>query len=166
MRHYKDSLWFLALMIFGGLAGIMVGGKLIVDQAVIIAGFFGVSEAVIGLTVVALGTSLPELVTAVVAALKNEKDIAIGSIVGSNVFNVFLVLGLTSLIVPLNFDPALLVDAIFTLFVTLVLYLILIKERKLRLLSGGVLLFMYVMYLASLTFREVIFQSFEIPGIV
>jgi cation:H+ antiporter len=166
MRHYKDSLWFLSLLIFGGLAGILVGGKLIVDQAVVIAGFFGVSEAVIGLTVVALGTSLPELVTAVVAALKNEKDIAIGSIVGSNVFNVFLVLGLTSIIVPLNFDPALLVDAIFTLIVTLIFYIILIKERQLSRLFGSVLLSMYFLYIVSLIFREVIFQSFQVPGIV
>ncbi len=156
-RHYKDSLWFLSLMIFGGLAGIMVGGKLVVDQAVVIAAALGVSEALVGLTVVALGTSLPELVTAVVAAYKKENDIAVGSIVGSNVFNVFLVLGVTSSFVTLNFEPRLIVDAIYTLFVTLLFYVFLVKEKQLTRLSGTVLLFLYVIYIVSLTFRETIF---------
>ncbi len=156
-RHYKDSLWFLSLMIFGGLAGIMVGGKLVVDQAVVIAGALGVSEALIGLTIVALGTSLPELVTSVVAAFKKENDIAIGNIVGSNVFNVFLVLGVTSTIVPLNFEPRLILDAVYALFVTLLFYAFLVKEKELTRLSGTVLLFLYVLYIVSLTFRETIF---------
>lgn len=156
-RHYKDSLWFLSLMFFGGLAGIMVGGKLVVDQAVVIAGVLGVSEALIGLTIVAFGTSLPELVTSVVAAFKKENDIAIGNIVGSNVFNVFLVLGVTSTIVPLNFEPRLILDAIYALFVTLLFYVFLVKEKRLTRLSGAVLVFLYVIYIVSLTFRETIF---------
>lgn len=156
-RHYKDSLWFLSLMIFGGLAGIMVGGKLVVDQAVVIASALGVSEALIGLTIVALGTSLPELVTSVVAAFKKESDIAIGNIVGSNVFNVFLVLGVTSSIVPLNFEPRLILDAVYALFVTLLFYVFLVKDKQLTRLSGTVLLFLYIIYIVSLTFRETIF---------
>ncbi len=154
MKHYRDSVWFLSLMIAGGLAGIMVGGKLVVDQAVLIASALGVSEALIGLTIVAIGTSLPELVTSVVAALKNEKDIAIGNIVGSNVFNVFLVLGMTAVVIPVNFDPALLVDAVYTLFVTIVFYLMMVKQKQLTRFSGAVLLALYVFYIASLAFRE------------
>jgi cation:H+ antiporter len=152
--HYKDTLWYLSLLIVGGLAGILVGGKLVVDQAVSIATIFGVSEALIGLTIVALGTSLPELVTAVVAALKNEDDIAIGSIVGSNIFNVFLVGGVTAVISPLNFDPALLFDAFFALFITAIFYILLRKERELSRFYGFILLFFYGVYIVSITFRE------------
>jgi len=162
MRHYKDQMWFLSLMVTGGLAGIMVGGKLVVDQAVTIASALGVSEAVIGLTIVALGTSLPELVTSVVAAMKNEKDIAVGSIVGSNVFNVFLVLGVTSVIVPLNFDPKLLLDALYALGVILIFYVFMIKERQLTRFSGSILLFLYGFYIVSLGYREVIQASFPL----
>ncbi len=154
MQHYRDSIWFLALMIVGGLAGIMVGGKLVVDQAVVIATALGISEAIVGLTIVAVGTSLPELVTSIVAALKNEKDIAIGNIVGSNIFNVFLVLGLTAVVIPVNFDPALLVDAVYTLAVTILFFLILLKQKQLTRFSGAVLLASYVLYIVSLVFRE------------
>lgn len=154
MRHYRDSIWFLSLMIVGGLAGIMVGGKLVVDQAVVIAMALGISEAIVGLTIVALGTSLPELVTSVVAAFKNERDIAIGNIVGSNVFNVFLVLGLTSVVIPVNFDPALMVDAVYTLAVTIIFFLILLIRKQLTRFAGGVLLTLYVVYIASLVFRD------------
>lgn len=154
MRHYRDSIWFLSLMIAGGMAGIMVGGKLVVDQAVVIATSLGVSEAIVGLTIVALGTSLPELVTSVVAAFKNEKDIAIGNIVGSNVFNVFLVLGLTAVVIPVNFDPTLLVDAVYTLAVTVLFFFMLLKRKQLTRFSGAVLLALYVFYIVSLVFRE------------
>jgi len=154
MQHYRDSIWFLSLMIVGGMAGIMVGGKLVVDQAVIIAMALGISEAIVGLTIVALGTSLPELVTSVVAAFKNEKDIAIGNIVGSNVFNVFLVLGVTAVVIPINFDPALLVDAVYTLAVTVLFFLIIFKRKQLSRFSGAVLLGLYIFYILSLVFRE------------
>lgn len=152
--NYRQSSWFLASMMLAGLVGLLVGGKLVVDQAIILARFFGISQAVIGLTIVALGTSLPELVTSVVAALRNEKDIAVGNIVGSNVFNVFLVLGVTSMIGQPNFDPMLLYDTLFALFVTGVLYVFVIKEKKIARLSGYILIGLYVVYLLSLTFRE------------
>lgn len=159
-QNYRETYWYLGLMILGGLAGIMVGGKLIVDQAVVIASAFGVSEALIGLTIVALGTSLPELATAIVAALKNEDDIAVGSIMGSNIFNVFLVIGVTALIKPLNFDPMLLLDSFFALFITLLFYIFLMKEKSLNRFYGSILLFFYVAYLVSLSFRETVMAYF------
>lgn len=158
--NYKETYWYLALMILGGLAGIMVGGKLIVDQSIIIATAFGVSEALIGLTIVALGTSLPELATAVVAALKNEDDIAVGSIMGSNIFNVFLVIGVTAIIHPLNFDPKLLLDCFFALFITLLFYVFLMKEKSLGRFYGSILILFYVLYLVSLGFRETVMAYF------
>ncbi|MBU0667869.1 calcium/sodium antiporter [Patescibacteria group bacterium] len=160
MANYKESYWYLSLLVLGGLAGIMVGGKLVVDQAVIIAIGFGVSEALIGLTIVALGTSLPELATAVMAARKNEDDIAIGTIMGSNIFNVFLVLGITALIKPLNFDPKLLLDAFFALFISIIFFIFLLKEKVLTRFHGSLLLFFYAAYIISLGFRETVMAFF------
>lgn len=154
--HYQDTYWYLTLLILGGLAGILVGGKLIVDNAVVIATAFGVSEALIGLTIVALGTSLPELATAVVAALKNEDDIAVGSIMGSNIFNVFLVLGITTLVRPLTYDPILLLDTFFALFITILFYIFLARKKTLTRFYGSILLFFYAVYLVSVGFRETV----------
>ncbi|MBD3328320.1 calcium/sodium antiporter, partial [Candidatus Peregrinibacteria bacterium] len=92
-KWYQKKWWYLALLVGGGLLGLIIGGKLIVDNAVITANFFGVSEALIGLTIIAMGTSLPELAIVVVAAMKHENDLAVGSIIGSSIFNIFLVLG-------------------------------------------------------------------------
>jgi cation:H+ antiporter len=96
-------IWGLILI---GLGGLVLGGKLVVDNAVSIANTLGVSEKIIGLTIVAAGTSLPELVTSVVAAFKKKSDIAIGNIVGSNIFNIFLILSISSLIRPIDYNPA------------------------------------------------------------
>jgi len=160
--HFDDKLWFLGLMIVGGLAGLLVGGKLVVDNAVHVARFFGVSEALIGLTIVALGTSLPEFATSVAAAVKNEKDIAIGNIVGSNVFNVFLVLGLTSTVSSMDFDPMLMFDAVFALGITIIFYFLLVKGRQLTKVHGYILLVLYVLYLASLGSREILLAAFRV----
>jgi cation:H+ antiporter len=89
----QHPLWKSLAMIFFGLGGLVLGGRLIVENAVTIAGMFGVSERVIALTIVSIGTSLPELATSLVAVRKKEVDIAIGNVVGSNIFNIFLVLG-------------------------------------------------------------------------
>jgi cation:H+ antiporter len=97
------KIWLLILI---GLVGLVGGGKLVVDNAVSIAQSLGISEKIIGLTIIAAGTSLPELATSVVAAMKKNADIAIGNIVGSNIFNILLVLGVSSLVRPLDFNPA------------------------------------------------------------
>lgn len=94
---HKYSVWKSLLFIILGLAGLIAGGRLIVDNAVVLATFLGVSERVIALTIVSIGTSLPELATSIVAVRKKEVDIAVGNVVGSNIFNIFLVLGMSAI---------------------------------------------------------------------
>ncbi len=158
--HQKDPILKLIFMILGGLVGVFVGGKLVVDNAVLLARFFHLSEAFIGLTLVAVGTSLPELMTSLVAAVKKESDIAIGNIVGSNIFNIFLVLGATAVIHPINFDPKLIVDSIFLLFFSLVLFIFVNKNQQLSRLGGLFLLCSYFIYLFILGSRDVILAFF------
>ena len=99
-------IWRSALLTVGGLVILMVGARLLVDSATDIALTFGISEAVIGLTIVAVGTSLPELATSLIAAWRNQMDIAVGNIIGSNIFNILGILGLTTLILPITtVDP-------------------------------------------------------------
>jgi cation:H+ antiporter len=100
-----SSLPLAIVMTLGGLVALVIGARLLVDSASEIARTFGVSEAVIGLTVVAVGTSLPELATSVIAALRRQTDIAVGNVIGSNIFNVLAILGITALIAPVPADP-------------------------------------------------------------
>ena len=97
--------WKAWAMTFGGLVVLVIGARLLVDSATEIARAFNVSEAVIGLTVVAIGTSLPELATSVIAAIRKQTEIAVGNVVGSNIFNIFSILGITALITPIPADP-------------------------------------------------------------
>lgn len=100
------------LMIVGGIAGLIFGGNLVVENAIIIAKSYGVSEKVIGLTIISMGTSLPELATSAVAAFKKRSDIAIGNVVGSNLFNLLLILPMASVVTPLPFDVSMNFDFI------------------------------------------------------
>jgi len=118
------------LYILGGLTGLVVGGKWIVDGAVVIAEWAGMSEAVIGLTVVAVGTSLPELATSVVAASKKQTDIAIGNVVGSNIFNIFWILGVSSLINPLPFQPSSNPDMLMMIAASVILFLTMYSGKR------------------------------------
>ncbi|QQS27453.1 MAG: calcium/sodium antiporter [Sphingobacteriales bacterium] len=106
----------------GGLAVLILGGKFVVDSAVDIARLMGVSEKLIGLTIVAAGTSLPELVTSAVAAFKKRSDIAVGNVVGSNIFNVFLVLGISSVIQPLDYNIVLNIDCLIFIVGNILLF--------------------------------------------
>ncbi|MFZ6036279.1 MAG: calcium/sodium antiporter [Patescibacteria group bacterium] len=117
-------------MIIGGLLALFFGGKLLVDQAVIMARLVGMSEALIGLTIVAIGTSLPELATSVVAAIHKQNDIAVGNIVGSNIFNIFWILGLTSTILPLPFNTNINVDVGVAVVATLALFATMFIGKK------------------------------------
>ncbi|MBN1480046.1 calcium/sodium antiporter [candidate division KSB1 bacterium] len=105
-----------------GLFGLVVGGRFVVLNAVKIAGLLGTSQKVIGLTIVAIGTSLPELVTSTVAAYKNKIDIAVGNVVGSNIFNIFFILAISGLISPLPFDIRFHIDLVVLLLATLLLF--------------------------------------------
>ncbi len=133
--------WFLVVLTLVGLGMVVGGGVLLVNSARSIAEYFGVSERVIGLTVVALGTSLPELVTSVVAAAKGETDIAVGNIIGSNIFNIFLVAGVASLVYPLTFTAkGNLIDALVALAAALLLYLLALWGGKKLGRAGGVVM--------------------------
>ncbi len=143
------KIWVSALMILGGLAALIAGAHLIVPSAVRIAENLGVSQAVIGLTIVALGTSLPELATSAVAALKKNSDIALGNIIGSNIFNIFMILGLSAAIKPLNVYKNMNIDLAMG-FLSCLLVLIFVytnKQHKIKRWEGGFLLLVYIIYL-------------------
>lgn len=140
-----------------GLVGLIIGGRLVVTSAVEIAAELGVSEKIIGLTIVAMGTSLPELVTSVVAALKKNSDIAIGNVVGSNIFNIFLILSLSSLINPIKFNTAFNIDIILLMSGTGLLFLAMFTfmHKKLDRIEAGLLLTVYIGYTLYLILKEV-----------
>lgn len=128
IRTYSPAL--SVVLILAGLAGLVWGGKLLVDNAVMLARAAGMSEALIGLTIVAVGTSLPELATSVIAALHKQDDIAVGNIVGSNIFNVFWILGATSLILPLPFNPRVNTDVGVSILASLLLFLAMFVGKR------------------------------------
>ncbi|MBU1132258.1 calcium/sodium antiporter [Patescibacteria group bacterium] len=140
------------LFVIVGLAGLTLGGKWVVDGAVAIATIFGVSQSLIALTIVAVGTSLPELVTSAVAAYKKQADIAVGNIVGSNIFNVFWILGLSSVIKPLPFKVANDMDIFVNILASALLFIFLFigKKRVLERWQGILFVLLYAAYLTYL----------------
>ena len=143
----KKYVWFLIVLIAVGLGMVVGGSMLFVDAAKYIASYAGVPERVIGLTVVAIGTSLPELVTSVVAAIKNESDIAVGNIIGSNIFNIFVVAGASSLFYPLTFTQMNLIDALVAFGAAALLYFFsLMKGDKIRRYAGVIMLLCCIGY--------------------
>jgi len=142
------SLMKSVLLFFLGLVALIGGGKLVVDRAVDIAQYFGWSEKLIGLTILAIGTSLPELATSAVAAYHKHNDIAIGNVVGSNIFNILLILGVTGLIHPIPYNSELNLD-IFVLIIStlaLVLFLLILSRHKLDRWKALLMLAGYVFY--------------------
>lgn len=140
-------------ILFIGLAGIIIGGNLSVDGAKEIARAFGLSEALIGLTIVAVGTSLPELVTSIVAAKKGESDIAVGNVVGSNIFNIFSILGISAAILPMNVSSTYLYDILILIIVSLITYIPIAKTKKVGRGMGIAMVITYVLYMAYLIMR-------------
>ena len=136
-----------------GLAGIVYGGDMSVEGAKGIARFFGLSEAIIGLTIVAIGTSLPELVTSVIAARKGESDIAVGNVIGSNIFNVFLILGTSSAILPMNVSDTYLYDIGMLIGVMVLTYLPIAKTKRVSRSMGIIMVLAYVAYTVYLIMR-------------
>lgn len=142
------------LFIVIGLAGIVIGGQLTVICAKALARGLGMTEAVIGLTVVAVGTSLPELVTSVVAARKGESDIAVGNVIGSNIFNIFFILGVSATIKPMrNLDASYLFDLVALTGVMVVTYLPIVITKKVKRGTGSVMVLAYMAYTAYLIMR-------------
>lgn len=149
---YKKSFLF----VFAGLVGLGLGGKWIVDGAVAIAESFDVSQAVIGLTVVAIGTSLPELATSAIAAYKKQTDIAIGNVVGSNIFNIFWILGFSALIRPLPFSPSSDLDIGMVILSSAILFIIMFvgKKQTVEKWQGVLMVLLYVAYIVYLVFTR------------
>ena len=136
------SLLFIVL----GAAGIILGGTFTVDSATFFAGALGMSELLIGLTVVAVGTSLPELVTSIVAAKKGESEIALGNVIGSNIFNILFVLGMSGVVHPLFCDIGALIDVILLIAICALMYLVCKTKGKATRAEGIVCIFVYVIY--------------------
>jgi cation:H+ antiporter len=144
--------WPLAtLLAFGGIAVLVFGATLLVDGAIQIARDYGISETIIGLTVVAVGTSLPEFATSAVAAYRKEADVAIGNVVGSNIYNILGILGVTALVQPIPMPPEIMaVDIWVMLAAAVVLVVFALSGLRINRWEGGLLLAGYVAYIAVL----------------
>ncbi len=144
------------LLILAGIGGLIMGGKWIVDGAVVIASWAGMREATISLTIVALGTSLPELATCVVAAMKRNTDIVIGNVIGSNIFNVFFVLGISAMIKPIPFDKTLNYDIGTGILavVLLLMFVLLPGKQRLSKWQGALFVLFYVAYITILVIKD------------
>ena len=149
--NYK--IWGLIIL---GMAGLIIGGKLVVDNSIAIATDLGISQKIIGLTIIAAGTSLPELVTSIVAALKKNSDIAIGNVIGSNIFNLLLILSISSFVKPIaynpNFNQQLFILIGGTLFLIIAMFTG--KRKKLDRWEALLLLSFYVIYTIYLVAKE------------
>ena len=133
-------------MVVGGLAGLVFGAKCFVASAVYFALAMGVSQAVVGLTIVAIGTSLPELATSVVAVIKNERDIAVGNIVGSNIFNILVIMGIAPMVSDLHAPNIGMADLSVMLALVPVLWIMMKTGKKVSRVEGGILLAVYIAY--------------------
>lgn len=149
-KEKDQPVWKLLVFTVAGLFLIVLGSDVTVNAATAIAKFMGMSERFIGLTIVALGTSLPELFTSVSAAIKGKADIAIGNVVGSNIFNILFVVGTTALITPVIFEPAFLIDMVIAIASGLLLWLCVFKNKKLKRAGGVIMLISYAAYFVYL----------------
>ncbi len=136
-----------------GIAAVILGGNLVVDNSVLIAQSFGVSETIIGLTIISVGTSLPELVTSIVATRKGQTDIALGNAIGSCIFNVVFILGASSAIKPIAFELNSVFDIAVSLAVLILALAFTVKDKKLNRFQGAIFLFAYIAYLVFIFVR-------------
>lgn len=143
------------IFILGGIISLTFGGYFVVKSATIIAMYWGVSESLIALTIVSIGTSLPELTTSVVAALKKNPDMAIGNIIGSNIFNIFWILGISAIIRPILYNPVLNTDILFGTFITMLLFIYMFvgKKNVVQRWQGASLVLLYIVYIFYLVTR-------------
>lgn len=146
-------IWQCVVYIVIGIAGIALGGDWVVDGASTIASAFGISQNIIGLTIVAVGTSLPELVTSVVAARKNEVDMALGNAVGSNIFNILMVLGIASLISPITISMLDVFDIICIIGVTIAVWIMAWTRKRLDRKEGIIMVAVYAAYMVYICLR-------------
>lgn len=142
-RSYKLKLAGYLLL---SLIGVAAGGNLIVNSSTDIAQMFGLSDVLIGITIVAIGTTIPELITSIMAAMKKQSDIAIGNIIGSNIFNVLLVLGASTLIHPIPVTEGVGIDIAIMLFTTCLLFILPLRRRRISKFGGVILLTLYAAF--------------------
>jgi cation:H+ antiporter len=152
MKPLYQSLAYIVL----GIGGLVIGGRWIVEGGVEMARAFQVSESVIGLTIISAGTSLPELATSAVAAFKKNSDIAIGNVVGSNIMNIFLILGMSAVVTPLPFNPAMNADLLINIGISIAMFVFLFtgKGRRIDRWEGGLLLTIYIAYISLLIYQQ------------
>ena len=150
----KFSLPKSIIAILVGLAGIVLGGDLVVDSASAIAIALGMSETLVGLTIVAIGTSLPELVTSITAIRKGENQLVIGNVIGSNIFNILFVLGASSAISAIPLDSSMLIDVLFMLFVTILCFIFGKTQEKYDKKEGIILVLLFIGYMAFAILRN------------
>lgn len=148
------KLWLSILLIILGVTGIIVGGKFVVDSAKQLALEFGMSEMLVGLTVVAVGTSLPELVTSLVAAKKGEQDIAVGNAIGSCLFNIIFILGFSGMLEPITLLKDSYIDIIFMVIAVLITFAFSVKTKKINRIEGLIMVLLYVGYLTYIIIRN------------
>ena len=146
-------MWKCLLFIVGGMIAIKFGGDFVVDGASAIAAGFGLSQTLIGLTIVALGTSLPELVTSIVAARKDEVDMALGNVIGSNIFNILLILGVAAAISPITFLTENIIDIVILIVMSLVVWIFAWTSKEINRKEGIMMLLMYAVYMVYICIR-------------
>ena len=150
----KMSLLRSIIYIVGGMAGIIIGADFVVDSASYIAMAFGMSETLVGLTIVAIGTSLPELVTSLTALKKDENQLIIGNVIGSNIFNILFVLGASSTISPIAINPNMIIDIALMLGVTILFFIFGKTQDKYDKKEGFILVALFIAYMAFAIMRN------------
>lgn len=150
----KHSMVKDCVFVLLGLAGVILGGNWVVESSKEIAISLGMSETLVGLTIVAMGTSLPELVTSVVAAKKGESEMAIGNVIGSNIFNLLLVLGATSTIAPIHVNGDLITDMLYLLAISIIAFLVMKVRNVISKKEGVLFTFLYVIYAVFIIWRN------------
>ena len=148
-----DTIWFSLGQTFLGIALTVLGARFLVNSAIQLAQAWGVSQAVIGLTIVAVGTSLPELITSVMSSIKGHNDVAFGNVVGSNIFNILFILGSASALTTINASNLLFIDTIILMGITLVMYIFGKTGNKTNRAEGLACIAMYAAYAAYITLR-------------
>lgn len=140
------------ICIIGGLAAIIFGGNLVVNNAKAIASAIGLSETFIGLTIVAIGTSLPELVTSIIASRKGDNGLALGNVIGSNIFNILFILGLSSAISPIAVDTSAIINTIIMIIMTVIIFIVCVIRKKLGRVEGALMVTSYIAYTGYLIY--------------
>jgi cation:H+ antiporter len=149
LDQVKSYSWLASIgLLIGGIIGLYYGSELLVDNAVLISRRFGVSERVIGVTIVAIGTSLPELITSIIAALSKRTDLALGNILGSNIMNILSIIGITALINPIKVSEAFIQsDYLWMIGISLLLFPLMRRKMRISKVEGAILLLSYFAYL-------------------